>query len=75
MPIQKNHASDDPILLNEVGAFIWTSAENPVEYKELLEIVSRTYGLQEASPELIAVEQFISQMLDMGLLLRFAEEV
>lgn len=74
MPIRNNNASNDPILLNEVAASIWKIAETAVEHKAVLENLSQTYGLKESSPELMAVEQFIAQMTDMGLLLRSQEE-
>ena len=74
MPVWNNDASNNPILLNEVGSFIWKTAEKPVDYESILESVAEEYGLREGSPEMISVGQFVSQMLDMKLLLRFSEE-
>lgn len=68
MPIRSNKTSNDPILLNEVAAFIWKAALNQQEYKIILENVSQSYNLKLDSPEMIAVEQFIGQMVTMGLI-------
>lgn len=68
MPMRSNNTSNDPILLNEVAAFIWKAALNQQEYKVILENVSQSYNLKSDSPEMIAVKQFIAQMVTMGLI-------
>ena len=67
MPVHANGVSNDPILLNEVAAFIWNAALNNQEKGMILENVAQEYNLKEKSSELIAVGQFIDQMITMGL--------
>lgn len=68
MPIRSNKTSDDPILLNDVAAFIWKVVTACNEREIIMESIMQTYNLQEDSVEVIAVEQFIEQMIKMGLL-------
>lgn len=74
MPICTNNASNDPILLNEVAASIWKAASDGLESKIILENLSKSYGLEPLSPEAIAIEQFMIQMINMGLLFKSCEE-
>lgn len=67
MPVHSNEISNDPILLNEVAAFIWNAALNKQEKGRIIDDVAQEYSLKEKSSELIAVEQFIDQMITMGL--------
>lgn len=68
MPILSNKTNNDPILLNEVAASIWNAASVFDEREKILESIIHTYNLKEDSSEVIAVEQFIEQMIKMGLL-------
>lgn len=68
MPTHANETSSDPILLNEVASDIWNAALNNKEEKEIVENIAHEYNLQEHSSEMIAVKQFIDQMITMGLL-------
>lgn len=69
MPILSNKISNDPILLNEVAASIWKSVSVCSEKEKIIENIMCSYGLKKDSPEVIAVEQFVEQMIKMGLLM------
>lgn len=69
MPIRSNQTSNDPILLNEVAASIWNEAIEGIEIENLISNIAQVYNLLENSSELLAVKQFIDQMVTMGLLL------
>lgn len=69
MPIRFNRTSSDPILLNEVAVSIWNMvAVDRLEKRELMKGIAQQYDLKPASTEWIAVEQFIEQMEEIGLL-------
>lgn len=70
MPIRTNKASNDPILLNEVAATIWKTALQCNESEGVIENVIQIYNLRQGSPEVMAVEQFVEQMIDMELLVK-----
>ena len=69
MPIRSNQTSNDPILLNEIAASIWNEAMEGIEIKNLISNIAQAYNLLENSSELLAVKQFIDQMVTMELLL------
>ena len=69
MPIRSNQTSNDPILLNEVAASIWNEAMEGIEIKNLISNIAQAYNLLDNSSELLAVKQFIDQMVTMELLL------
>ena len=69
MPIRSNPTRNDPILLNEVAAAIWNAAMEGIEIKNLISNIAQAYNLLENSSELLAVKQFIVQMVTMELLL------
>lgn len=73
VPIKKNEACQDPILLNDVGATIWKKTSTPITSKKLLSEVAITYGLSEGSPEWDAVDTFILNIHEMGLLVDYKE--
>lgn len=75
MPICTNDASDDPILLNDVAASIWELAPSHQKRTELLDEIAQVYGLAQGSVEMTAVDSFIGQMIDMGLLSEQGEEI
>lgn len=68
MPICTNDASNDPILLNDVAASIWEMAQFHQDRTGLLDNIAQEYGLTHDSAEIAAVDNFVSQMVDMGLL-------
>lgn len=74
MPVRSNNASNDPVLLNEVAAYIWNVASEQLGISEILRNIAQYYNLKSESPELIAVKQFIEQMAAMGLLIASCEE-
>ncbi|MDO4805720.1 MAG: PqqD family protein [Coriobacteriales bacterium] len=69
MPVRKNDASDDPIALNDVGADIWRAANDCTTAADLVASVASEYGLEEGSPEKMAVSSFVDQLAEMGVLL------
>ena len=68
MPVKRNDASDDPVLLNSVAAYIWLQAEKGKTFNEIVEAVSRQYDLQKDSMEEESVKQFITLMIAQKLL-------
>lgn len=74
MPICANNASNDPILLNNIAANIWEMASFHQDRAELLARIAQEYGLTQDSVELTVVDNFISQMVDIGLLSEHNEE-
>ena len=69
MPVCSNSASNDPILLNEVAASIWKKASIYNQREKILKEIGILYGIGQGTAEMLSVDNFISQMLDMGLLL------
>lgn len=73
MPICKNSASSDPILFNDVAVSIWQAATSETTKEDILKTVMNSYGLLSKSPESIAIENFINQLIDMNLLVESTE--
>ncbi len=73
MPIRANNASSDPILLNDVAASIWLASTDATTAEDVLQNMIDTYGLEPKSPEAISVENFINNLLAMGLLVETTE--
>ncbi len=69
MPVRKNDASDDPILLNSVAADIWKLAERVDSSEGIISSILRKYDLQKDSMEEASVAQFISLLVEQKLLL------
>lgn len=74
MPVRTNSASNDPILLNDIAAHIWNIASDGLKIDEILKNIAHCYNLKPESSELIAVNNFIEQMISMGLLIIPNEE-
>ncbi len=68
MPISRNLASSDPILLNEVAADIWETAEKISDRQTVVLTIANMYGLSQGSPEMEAVIDFLDQLIQLGLL-------
>lgn len=68
MPIRKNDASDDPVLLNSVAADIWQFAEQEKNFDGIVAAVSEKYDLQKSSMEEASVKQFINLLIAQKLL-------
>lgn len=75
MPICANNASNDPILLNNVAASIWEIVLSHQDRAGVLAKIALEYGLTQDSVEMTAVDNFISQMIDMGLLSEQSKEM
>lgn len=69
VPICANNAGNDPILLNSVACDIWKSAQNGISKDNLINEVLSIYGLSSDSVEAISINNFIDNMLEIGLLL------
>lgn len=68
VPIKANEVGDDPILMNDVGAHIWSEADNAESIEELIQNLSKQYGLVDDSVEQQAIEEFVQNLLDMKLI-------
>ena len=68
MPVRKNNASDDPVLLNSVAADIWQFAGQGKSFDEIVDAVSQKYGLQKNSMEEASVKQFVNLLIAQELL-------
>lgn len=68
VPVKKNEVGTEPILLNDVGAEIWLSADNAKNFEDLLDIITVKYQLEKNSVEQVAVSNFISNLIDMKLI-------
>lgn len=73
MPIRRNNASNDPVLLNDVAYAIWKAVPNHAKKKDVLNQIAQEYGLEPNSAEFITVDSFISQMVSMGLVIETTE--
>ena len=69
MPVRKNDASDDPVVLNSVAADIWQSAEQGKAFEKIVQAVSSKYELQKDSMEEASVKQFINLLIAQKLLI------
>lgn len=68
MPVRKNNASDDPVLLNSVAADIWQFAKQGKTLDEIVDAVSQKYDLQKDSMEEASVKQFVNLLIAQKLL-------
>ena len=67
-PVRSNSISADPILLNDVAAYIWKLTNNGKSRHEVLKEVALHYSLKDASSEIIYVKKFLNNMINMKLL-------
>lgn len=74
MPVRTNSASNDPIFLNEIAAYIWNIAADGLKTDDIFNCIAKCYNLKPGSSELIAVRNFVKQMISMGLLITTNEE-
>lgn len=68
MPVRKNDASNDPIVLNDVAADIWLLAEQGMSFDEIVSAMVYKYGLEKNSVEEASVRQFICLLAEQKLL-------
>lgn len=69
MPIRKNNASDDPVVLNDVAADIWLLAEQEMSFDEIVDSMMLKYDLDKNSVEEASIRQFICLLTAQKLLL------
>lgn len=68
MPVRKNNASDEPILLNDIAAEIWKEAEKSDSIDEIVGVITKEYNIQKNSQEEKAVKQFVNSLIEQNLL-------
>ena len=69
MPIRYNEASNDPIYFIEVASSIWKLSENAESLKDILRSVSQIYQLQEGAEEIVAIKDFLNQLIENKLII------
>ncbi len=69
MPIRYNEASNDPIYFNEVATSIWKLSENAESLKDILRSISQIYQLQEGAEEIVAIKDFLNQLIENKLII------
>lgn len=75
IPICANTTSNDPILFNDMAAILWKMSLLSEDRSSLIKRIEKVYALNHDSVEITAVDNFISHMIEMGLLLEhFMEE-
>jgi len=67
MPVRKNSVSSDPILLNDVAAYIWETISKQSNRDKILEEITEHFNLKIDSAEQLAVEIFLNHMISMKL--------
>jgi len=68
MPIRNNEVGIEPIHLNDIAVTIWKQTGECKTRDDLLAAITALYNLEAESPEQIAVQQFIEQLLEMKLI-------
>ena len=68
MPIRRNKIGQAPIHLNDIAANIWKNANDCSDSSVLLARVSTQYNLEPNSTEQRIVEDFINNLIDIGIL-------
>lgn len=67
MPVRKNNVSSDPILLNDVAAYIWETVSKQPNRDKILEEITEHFNLKIDPAERLAVENFLNHMISMKL--------
>ena len=67
-PIRKNDISSDPIMFNDIAAYMWTLINEKYDRNELLREISVRYSLEDNSEELTVVEEFLNKMININLI-------
>lgn len=60
--------------LNESSAFLWKLLENGADEEELLQAVMKEYTIEDPDKARSAIDAFISQMVQIGYLLKEGEQ-
>ena len=74
IPVRANNVGDEIIAFNEVGADIWKLAEQRLSENDIIHNMLQSYGLEENSVEEMAIQSFVDELFDRGLLFREEEE-
>lgn len=69
MPVRYNNVSNDPIFLNSVASLIWELAAMGNSKGQIVDEIRKIYQLASDSMEVIAVKNFIQELIDMKLIL------
>lgn len=73
MPVRKNDVSSDPILLNDVAAYIWETVSKQPDKDKILYEITTHFNLKIDSAEYLAVENFLNRMISMKLVEKSGE--
>lgn len=68
VPARTNEVGDDPILLNDVAAEIWSESDNADNVSELIDNILKKYNLPNDSVEKQAIEDFVQNLLEIKLI-------
>lgn len=69
MPVRYNNVSNDPIFLNSVASLIWELAAMGNSKGQIVDEIRKIYQLASDSMEVIAVKNFIQELIDMKLII------
>lgn len=68
VPVRVNEVGDDPILMNDVAAEIWSEADNADNVSELINNILKKYNLPNDSVEKQAIEDFVQNLIAIKLI-------
>lgn len=68
VPIRVNEVGDDPILMNDVAAEIWSEADNADNVSELTNNILKKYNVPNDSVEKQAIEDFVQNLIAIKLI-------
>lgn len=68
VPVRANEVGDDPILMNDVAAEIWSEADNADNVSELINNILKKYNLPHNSVEKQAIEDFVQNLITIQLI-------
>lgn len=68
VPVRANEVGDDPILMNDVAAEIWSEADNADNVSELINNILKKYDLPNDSVEKQAIEDFVQNLIAIKLI-------
>lgn len=68
VPVRVNEVGDDPILMNDVAAEIWSEADNADNVSELTNNILKKYNVPNDSVEKQAIEDFVQNLIAIKLI-------
>lgn len=68
VPVRANEVGDDPILMNDVAAEIWSEADSADNVSELINNILKKYDLPNDSVEKQAIEDFVQNLIAIKLI-------